>query len=162
MSLLEERRKARHGVRLIAHRGNISGPHSHLENTFDYIEAAIGQGYEVEIDVWFEDGKYLLGHDRGVQEIINCEWFRHPGLWCHAKNPEALHQLLEIGANAFWHEGKDVMTVTGHGFIWALANAPGTKRSIAVLPETFKPCSVSHFGGVCSDYVSEYLYLRNL
>jgi glycerophosphoryl diester phosphodiesterase len=44
---------------LISHRGNISGPQPKLENTVAYIEQAINQGFDVEIDVWFQDGKFF-------------------------------------------------------------------------------------------------------
>jgi hypothetical protein len=60
---------------LISHRGNISGPNPERENHPDYILEALQAGYEVEIDVWFVDGKFKLGHD-GPQydfpfELIN-------------------------------------------------------------------------------------------
>ena len=48
---------------LISHRGNIDGRNVEYENNPNYIEAAINLGYDVEIDVWFIDGKFMLGHD---------------------------------------------------------------------------------------------------
>jgi hypothetical protein len=33
------------------------------ENSPDYIWRAIQAGYNVEVDVWFVDGKFKLGHD---------------------------------------------------------------------------------------------------
>ncbi len=37
---------------LISHRGNISGKLPERENTVDYIQEALGLGYDVEVDVW--------------------------------------------------------------------------------------------------------------
>ena len=38
---------------LISNRGNINGPNSLLENTPDYIDSTIDQGYNVKIDLWY-------------------------------------------------------------------------------------------------------------
>jgi hypothetical protein len=48
---------------LISHRGNINGKQPSKENHPLYIFEAIKQGFQVEIDVWFIDGKFKLGHD---------------------------------------------------------------------------------------------------
>ena len=48
---------------LISHRGNINGKNTHLENSEEYIEKAIREGFDCEIDVWFINGVYWLGHD---------------------------------------------------------------------------------------------------
>ena len=36
----------------ISHRGNLTGPIPEKENTVDYINDAIHQGFDVEIDIW--------------------------------------------------------------------------------------------------------------
>ena len=56
-------------MRLIAHRGNITGPDPSRENHPDYIRQAIDLGYNVEIDVWRIGGKFILGHDEPQYEI---------------------------------------------------------------------------------------------
>ena len=48
---------------LISHRGNINGPILEMENKPDYIDKAINLGYEVEIDVWYENDKLWLEDD---------------------------------------------------------------------------------------------------
>ncbi len=59
----------------IAHRGNISGINEKLENTTEYIKAAIKKGYKVEIDLWVIDrGRIFLGHDKPQYEIDD-DWF---------------------------------------------------------------------------------------
>jgi hypothetical protein len=51
---------------LISHRGNINGKQPDKENHPLYIFEAIKQGFQVEIDVWFIDGKFKLGHDNHI------------------------------------------------------------------------------------------------
>ena len=50
-------------MKLISHRGNINGKHEKFENNPNYIDTAIEQGYDVEIDVWFISETFFLGHD---------------------------------------------------------------------------------------------------
>ena len=45
---------------LISNRGNINGPNSLLENTPDYIDSTIDQGYNVKIDLWYIHDKCFL------------------------------------------------------------------------------------------------------
>ena len=47
---------------LISHRGNLDGP-SNSENHPDQIKKVLGLGYDCEIDLWYEFGKFFLGHD---------------------------------------------------------------------------------------------------
>ena len=47
----------------IAHRGNTRGPNPIKENRADYLFEALNQGYEIEIDIWYEDEQWWLGHD---------------------------------------------------------------------------------------------------
>ena len=49
--------------RLIAHKGNVEGINTELENTPDYIKEALRLGFDVEVDVWGIDGELWLGHD---------------------------------------------------------------------------------------------------
>ena len=48
---------------LISHRGNLNGVNVKKENSVDYIEEALDQGFDVEVDVWNISGSYFLGHD---------------------------------------------------------------------------------------------------
>ena len=74
----------------ISHRGNISDINESLENTHDYIDEAIKQGYEVEIDVWRVEGSLFLGHDK-PEISVKLDWLaeRKDKLWIHTKNREA-------------------------------------------------------------------------
>ena len=89
---------------LIAHRGNIDGPNQQLENTPQYIENAILKGFNVEIDLRYEDGKLRLGHDNGMTNV-SLEWLLSLSdkLWIHCKNLNCLKYLYNTELNYFWH-----------------------------------------------------------
>jgi len=53
----------------ISHRGNINGRIEDSENKPEYIDDTIQLGFDVEIDVWYIDGKWWLGHDGPQYEI---------------------------------------------------------------------------------------------
>jgi len=140
----------------IAHRGNISGKNEQRENTPSYIDKAITLGYDVEIDVWYTDGKLLLGHDHG-QWVIDEDFLfdRFDKLWCHAKNIAALTVLSQMSRqdlklHYFWHES-DTVTLTNKGVIWASPGKQPINNSIAVLPELHRDLVLSDCLGICSD-----------
>ncbi len=102
-------------MRYIAHRGNINGKNSKRENSPRYIEEALDDYYDVEIDVWIHKDSIYLGHLPKYK--VDIDFLISPGLWCHAKNLEALDLLLEHGIHCFWHD-QDDRTLTSQGYIW--------------------------------------------
>jgi len=145
---------------LISHRGNINGKLPEKENHPDYILAAIQAGYEVEIDVWFKDGKFMLGHDEPQYDFpFELMQNHYSKLWLHCKNLEALEMFLTLDAtgsklNYFWHES-DKVALTSKNIMWAYPGTQPLKGSIAVLPE-WKEDDVSQCAGICSDYIEKY------
>jgi len=79
---------------LISHRGNLNGKIEEYENYPSYIDSALNQGYDVEVDVWFVDGDWWLGHDE-PQYMSSIHWLeeRQDKLWMHCKNVEAVIEL---------------------------------------------------------------------
>lgn len=142
-------------MRLIAHRGNTSGP-SEFENSPAHIVSAIKAGFDVEIDVRYIDGKFMLGHDEPTYEVD--PWFFSDAMWCHAKNVDALVELKKLGVrHYFWHDA-DAHTLTSSGYIWTYPGAPLNKYSISVMPELIDKAQLtSGIYGICSDYVG-YFY----
>ena len=138
---------------LIAHRGNINGSNPAMENNPDYIDKALRSGYDVEIDVWLVDGKFFLGHDKPQYEI---DWklLNRNGLWCHAKNIEALSAMITMGVHCFWHQ-EDKYTVTSKGYIWAHPRSEYSNSAIRV-DQDFNPDLIGNCLGICSDYVESY------
>lgn len=137
-------------MKYISHRGNINGPNPDKENDPIYIFSALAQGYDVEIDVWVTNSSMvMLGHDRPTYSV-NKKMLQIPGLWCHAKNIEALNFMLEEKVpNCFWHQEDDV-TITSKGYLWTYPNKQLTPKSIAVLPEIVIEDEIA---GICSDFI---------
>jgi hypothetical protein len=141
---------------LISHRGNIAGPNKNRENSVDYILETLGEGYDVEIDVWKVSGTWYLGHD-GPEYPTEEAFLLNKGLWCHAKNLEALNDLLGLSVRCFWHQNDDHV-LTSNGLIWSYPGMPLESNSICVMPEKSKKESeyLSKCAGVCSDFISRY------
>jgi hypothetical protein len=143
---------------LISHRGNISGPNPEQENKPEYIAEALKQGYDVEIDVWFKDNKFMLGHDEPQYEFpFELIDQAYPKLWIHCKNIDALSKLNELDPNGskvnyFWHEN-DLGVLTSKSYIWStnLIN-----NGILVMPELFDKQPIETTMGICSDYIKNY------
>ena len=137
----------------ISHRGNINGRIEEAENRPDYIEDALRLGYDVEVDVWFLDGKFYLGHDEALY-VTNKLFLSNPRLWVHCKNVDAVLELKHSKVHYFWHEN-DTIALTSQGFIWAYPGKQPIKNSIAVMPELHND-DLSICVGICSDYISKY------
>ena len=148
---------------LISHRGNIDGPNPAEENHPDYIQKALNLGFDVEVDVWYENRKWWLGHDE-PQYKTTLLWLRKKTnkLWIHAKNIEAAYQLYAAPdfkhKHYFFHDTDDI-TLTSKNFLWTYpGKRPLTPGSIAVMPEhtdwtkeELKSCA-----GICSDYIRKF------
>jgi hypothetical protein len=146
---------------LISHRGNINGKIEEAENRPDYLDDAIGLGYDVEVDIWAKGGILYLGHDEPQHEI-DLDWLlnRKNKLWVHCKNIKAIEYFHHIDLNYFWHDA-DTMTLTSKGHIWVYPGKQPVKNSIAVMPElkyrlTGIEEDLSVCSGVCSDYIKNY------
>jgi hypothetical protein len=123
-----------------------------------FIDKAISEGYDVEVDVWYIDGVLFLGHDK-PQYGVDFRWFkdRLSKLWVHCKNIESILYFQECGyeINYFWHQEDDI-TLTSKNFIWTFPGKKLTSRSIAVLPESVKDWELTECLGICSDYIKKY------
>ena len=137
---------------LISHRGNISGKNSKLENNPDYIIEA-KKGFDVEVDVWFKNNKFYLGHDYPKFEVKQ-KFLKQKKIWCHAKNFQAISALNKIKAHYFWHQ-KDDYTITSKGIIWVYPGKKLIKNSICVLPKNTRKLPISCLG-ICSDYIEKF------
>lgn len=145
-------------MRLIAHRGNINGKKLSLENNPNYIKDAIIKGYDAEIDVWFVEEKFILGHDE-PQYKINKSFLQDysENLWIHCKNLEALFHLnQEKNLNVFFHDVDDA-TLTSHGYIWTYPTKQLMANSVCVMPELGVNGDIKKCYGICSDFIANYM-----
>lgn len=144
----------------IAHRGNINGKIPEKENHPDYINAALQEGYDVEIDVWLVGSKLLLGHDGPTYEVDE-SFLKNEHFWHHAKNMESMHYLNNAKPNylinCFYHQTDDCVLTSG-GWIWTYPGKPIlSDTAVAVLPERIVELyDISKAGAICSDYIGRY------
>ncbi len=142
---------------LISHRGNLNGPNSELENSPEYIESALKQGFDVETDIWANGSELFLGHDQ-PQYKINLDFLNSykDRLFIHCKSLEALDYMSNLdGFNYFWHQNDDY-TLTSKGYIWTYPNKSVTKKNILVIKEKINKDKLPNCLGICSDYVFLY------
>tara|TARA_B100001250_G_C19479538_1_gene648094 strand:- start:157 stop:600 length:444 start_codon:yes stop_codon:yes gene_type:complete len=138
---------------LISHRGNLYGKQPDKENDPVYIKKALKKGFDVEIDVWFDNGWYL-GHD-GPTYPIEFEYLKNEHFWCHAKNLEALEGMIShSNIHCFWHQ-EDDLTLTSRNIFWVYPGKPLNENSISVLPELNKE-NPKKVLGICSDFIEKY------
>ncbi len=147
-------------MKYISHRGNLNGKILEKENSPDYILEALNKGYDVEIDIWYNNGWYL-GHDEPVYKI-EIDFFKDnfEKIWFHCKNLNAIVMFKNIENNFksvqyFWHQN-DSFTLTSNNYIWTYPGEILSKYSICILTENinisenYKNCY-----GICSDNINE-------
>ena len=149
---------------LIAHRALVNGPDSERENSESAILECLKNNIDVEIDVWYKDHSWYLGHDRPTYEIDQ-KFLDKRGLWIHAKNFEAADRLCWLNKFQrkrlvyFWHES-DERTLTSNKYWWTYPGRSLGIRSIAVMPEShlgvedIRSCLRWSCAGICTDYVN--------
>jgi len=172
----------RYRSRIIAHRANIGGPNPDVENNPEQIDKCIAEGYDVEIDLRYDDlTKTLwLGHDSPDYKVT---WYwlaqRIRYLWVHCKTYNTLCELSDQslpkergydvdtgGCNYFWHQ-EDDYTITSNNIIWAypgkpysdikmLKDNPNLSNTVIVMPEwnkmDWESLQVLRCYGICTDY----------
>lgn len=149
-------------MKIISHRGNVSGPIANRENRPSYIDCAIQLGYDVEIDVRYIDGNLWLGHDMPDFKIEE-SWIipRMEKLWFHCKNLSAVENLRKISPNikTFCHSS-DPFVLVSSGNVWV------HDLSLPLYPHCIIPLLSSYdiksfiaehrlddVGAICTDYV---------
>ena len=144
-------------MKLIAHRGLMNGPNSTTENSITQIMLALRYGFDVEIDVRYENNAWWLGHD-APQWQVDYEFLTNSSLWIHAKNLDALSILSNTNLNYFYHQTDD-FTLTSHHYIWTYPGKDLVANSVMVLPEkvnsNLSNVRNARCFGICSDFVSE-------
>lgn len=146
----------------ISHRGNLRGPEPERENKPDYIDAAINELFEVEVDIRFLEGNFYLGHDN-PESFVDLHWLkeRKEYLILHCKNREALY-LLKDDYHCFWHEN-DAYTLTSKQKIWTYPNKSVGPDCIIVdleppTKEKIEDLVSKHCYAICTDYADMISY----
>lgn len=141
---------------IISHRGNINGINERFENDPFVIENIIAAGHDVEIDVWFIENKWYLGHDYPMHQV-DLDFLNNKKLWCHAKNLNCLKNMLNNGINCFWHQ-EDDFTLTSSGIIWTYPGKKVCDKSVIVcntLEEAKNILQNTDAFGICTDFLEQ-------
>ncbi len=145
-------------MKFYSHRGNIEGEDQHKENSPDYIDRAIGLGFDVEIDVRAVGQDIYLGHDFPMYKTTyKWLWKRQEKLLIHMKDFASLKILFGNGFHYFCHSN-DPYTITSRYALWLHdISLPADKNCIVPLigldhVESYNNHDVN---GVCSDYVEQ-------
>ena len=146
---------------LIAHRGNLSGRMPEIENSPGYIDIALEEGFDVEVDIWSVNDDLFLGHDL-PQYGTTLEWLaeRSGRLWIHCKNAAAVRRMSETHLNWFFHES-DPYTLTSHGFIWGYPGVePVGEKFISLWFEAEKPSTTEpdYQYAFCGDFIANWSF----
>jgi len=141
-------------MKIISHRGNLNGKNTYTENTISAISRALNYGFDVEIDVWYKNNNWYLGHDK-AEYVINEFFLQNKKLWCHAKNLDAFSLMLKNKKiNCFWHQNDD-FTLTSKGYIWTYPKKDTKDNSIIVLTNQKDKIPKKCFG-ICTDFPIYY------
>lgn len=142
-------------MRIYSHRGNLSGK-SPRENEPAFLQDCIAAGFHVEVDLWFVDGAYFLGHD-GPEHPIDLKDFDREEVIFHLKSP---HLPALRHADAFAIDN-DRYVLTLRGLLWTNFGQPTNPQGVMCSPELVgDPTPIPDFvrairqdaAGICTDY----------
>ena len=141
----------------IAHRGLIDGPNHEAENSITKITEWCYQGHASEIDIWWHQEAFWIGHDE-PREPVSPEFLRSEYLWIHAKNTTGFYYLQKLsnekgwGLRIFYHTDEDyVLTTTGDTIIYP--GLPDIEGWTYMMPEMASGAVVPSISSkICSDY----------
>jgi hypothetical protein len=149
-------------MKIISHRGNLTGPDLSIENLPEQIDKCISLGYDVEIDLRIKNEIPHLGHDYSQYEV-SFNWIleRISNLLIHVKEFDALIWLKENIPNArfFCHQSDD-FTIVSDGAIW-VHNLNVTVNERCIIPlitqDELKKSNfmINKVNAICTDYVED-------
>jgi len=146
-------------MKIICHRGNTAGPNPENENNPSVVDDCIRQGYDVEIDLWFDNSGLYLGHDKPTYSVTMAYLNLHKSnLWIHCKNLFACSEIhMQSGLNYFLHEGDDYV-LTSKRYVWTYPRPQNIHTWNQIMldfsPEVdFQRYRQLGIYGVCVDYV---------
>lgn len=149
---------------VISHRGNLTGPSS-KENTLEawkeFCELKITKNVVTycELDLWYHNGTYWLGHDQPVQGIDSGLLWDMAIVW-HCKNFAACKHLSWQSEGHFFFHEDDPYTITSKGWVWAAPGQQVNESTVIVckdLESTIKTVREGKAMGVCTDYFLQAL-----
>ena len=126
--------------RHICHRGNLHERIQTSENKPQVLQSRDAQHLDIECDVWWQQGKLWLGHDRPEHEV-RLEWLaQSPRRLIHAKDGATFEHLLQesgkraLDIHVFYHTTEDY-ALTNKGIVIVYPGLPLLQGSLCMMPE---------------------------
>jgi hypothetical protein len=157
---------------IISHRGNLDQSSKTLENTPEALALSVLNNIDIELDIWYENNKFYLGHD-GPQYEFDPIYYNYGiiNVFYHCKTIKTYVELkkyflLSKQIDLFMHD-TDMAAITKNGLIWTYPGKELHKDSIAVMPELINIQYLDEviqlyrdkkIKGICSDYILEINY----
>lgn len=136
---------------VISHRGNLNSRDVSLENDPRNIKYLLNLGVFCEVDCWYMNSEFYLGHDTN-QYLIRESFLENPRLFVHAKNVSALYKMLQNPKIHCFAHNNDDFVLTSRGFVWQAHYNNLTNRTIVVDLSKNPNYNVQSYG-ICVDYV---------
>ena len=151
-------------MRVVSHRGNTTGPGSLCERSF--VERALADEYDVEVDVRCDGGMLTVGHDASIYELPVL-WTKEPTvsrLWYHAKDEAAMTRLASINVRRFAHDAEASVLVYPERYAWIhpkyneilVPNGNSVILDIIGYPRVVKELLDELPFAVCTDWCGEW------
>ena len=152
----------------VLHRGNTHGLDKATENEPDLLRRALEAGWDVEVDVWLDEGSKAgvwLGHDApehylGAAGGAECDaLLAHPGAWLHCKNLAAfrwLRQRADSWRFHFFSHDLDPLALTSRGVAWVFPGVAFAGQGAVAVVRVDCAALPGGGGGVCVDWLPEH------
>jgi hypothetical protein len=141
-------------MRLIAHRGNVSGKNTETENEPNHILNLLDRGVECEIDIHFtEDWKMWLGHDEPQYKFNINDFYKYNHLlWVHVKSFESNSQFVLLDEFNYFIQEQEPYSITSFKQLWTNVGIKCVPTlSVAVMPEIKEPENLHEAIAICTD-----------
>ena len=146
---------------LISHRGNLNGQDLSTENSPKQIDLALKKGFDVELDLWFHENDYWIGHDSPQYKIdLSFLLDRKEFLFVHLKSPLDYFDTNEIVTLNWFIHTTEPYVYSNLGTKWYYPSKDIFNDGVNVMPEiTIGKDSLKKLTGVsvCSDYIERLL-----
>jgi len=149
---------------LISNRGNINGIIPEKENSPDYIQSALDNGFHVVVDVFLIGQQHVALGCESPQYPTSIDFLKNNKIIARARSIECLDFLVTNEIHCFYHHTAKC-TLTNGGLIWTRPGENITQRCIFDKPEFIMPdiTTIKNIkcAGICSNFIDIIKQSRN-
>jgi hypothetical protein len=138
----------------LANRGNLGGVDVDEENSMDYLQNAISEGFCVKTDVWLISGRTVTGVTHPSKGVDLSRLGPRDKFLIQARNSAAYWYLLKEGYHCFWRES-DSFVMTNKNYVLSYGGYVFPK-AIVMEPEEPANLKDEDYIGLCSNFIAGY------